>query len=99
MISAKLLNVEKIREDFPILNRKINGNPLVYLDNSATTQKPKQVIEAMKNYYENYNANVHRGIHKLSEEASLAYEKAHEDVGKFIGAKTEEVIFTKKLRS
>lgn len=91
----KILNVEKIREDFPILKRKVNGKPLIYLDNSATTQKPKQVIEAMTYYYENNNANVHRGIHKLSEESSELYEKAHQDVAKFISAKIEEISFTK----
>ncbi len=82
------------KEDFPILNQKINGRQLIYLDNSATTQKPKQVIEAMNRYYEQYNANVHRGIHQLSLRATVAYEHAHEIVAQFIGAKFEEVIFT-----
>lgn len=88
-------NVEKVRQDFPILKRKINGKYLVYLDSAATTQKPKQVIDTMTYYYENYNANVHRGVYKLSEEASIAYENSHRDVAKFIGAEFEEVSFTK----
>ncbi len=90
-----MLNVEKIRDDFPILKRKVNGKPLVYLDNAATSQKPKQVIEAIKHFYENYNANIHRGIHQLSEEATDAFEKAREKVAKFINAKPEQIIFTK----
>ncbi len=88
-------NVKKIREDFPILERKVNGKNLVYLDSAATSQKPKQVIEAIKNYYENYNSNVHRGIHTLSEEATDAFEKSREKVAKFINAKPEQIIFTK----
>ena len=90
-----MLDVNKIKKDFPILNRKINGNRLVYLDNSATTQKPIQVINAIKEYYENYNANVHRGIYKLSEEATYKYEEAHKKVGDFINADHNEIIFTK----
>ena len=89
------LNIEKIREDFPILKRKVDGKNLVYLDSAATSQKPKQVIEALKNYYENYNSNIHRGIHQLSEEATDAFEKAREKVAKFINAKPEQIIFTK----
>jgi len=88
--------IEKIREDFPILGRKINGKQLVYLDSAATTQKPKQVIDAMNSYYTTNNANVHRGVHKLSEESTLAYEEAHKTVGKFINSHSiEEVVFTK----
>ena len=90
-----MLDVNKIKKDFPILNRKINGNRLVYLDNSATTQKPIQVINAIKEYYENYNANVHRGIYKLSEEATYKYEEAHKKVADFINADHNEIIFTK----
>ena len=71
-------NVQKIREDFPILQRKVHGKPLVYFDNAATTQKPVQVIEAMNDYYRNYNANVHRAVHSLSPEASNAWEQAHD---------------------
>ncbi|MBD3365882.1 SufS family cysteine desulfurase [candidate division WWE3 bacterium] len=89
------MSTEKIRKDFPILERKINGKPLVYLDNSATSQKPKQVIEAMLNYYEKHNANVHRGIHTLSDEATHLYEDARKTVAEFIGGKPEELVFTK----
>ncbi|MBI2143256.1 cysteine desulfurase [Candidatus Woesearchaeota archaeon] len=90
------MNVKKIREDFPILKRKVYGKQLVYLDNAATTQKPKQVIRAMNDYYESYNSNVHRAVHRLSQEATHAYDEAHEKVAEFIGAKgVEEVIFTK----
>ena len=92
----KMLNTEKIRQDFPILNRKIHGKPLVYLDNAATSQKPKQVIEAISHYYSYYNANIHRGLHKLSEEATLAYENSHKKAADFINAdEMEEIIFTK----
>ncbi len=89
-------NVNKIREDFPILNVKVHGKPLVYLDNAATSQKPKQVIQADKDYYETINANIHRGVYKLSEDATAGYEEAHEKVAAFIGAKEfEEIIFTR----
>ncbi|MGQ9506336.1 MAG: aminotransferase class V-fold PLP-dependent enzyme [Candidatus Bathycorpusculaceae bacterium] len=91
-----MLNPYKIREDFPILKRKINDNPLIYFDNAATSQKPKQVIETIKNFYENHNANVHRAVHTLSQEASELYEEAHEEVAKFINAKgMEETIFVR----
>ena len=83
-----------MKEDFPILQRKINGKELVYLDNSATTQKPQQVIDAVVSFYKETNANVHRGIHTLSEEASQMYEEARETAAKFIHAKKEEIIFT-----
>ncbi len=86
---------ESIRKDFPILRRKIYGKQIAYLDNAATSQKPKQVIESVKNYYEQNNANVHRSIHTLSEEATELYEGAHKKIGKFINAELEEVIFTK----
>jgi len=96
MSSKTALNTQKIRKDFPILKRKINGKPLIYLDNFATTQKPKQVIDAEKKYYEKYNANIHRGLNSLSVEATNAYEKGHENVAKFINAKgMEEIIFLK----
>ena len=86
----------KIREDFPILKRRINDQPLTYLDNAATAQKPKQVIEAMTKYYKSYNANVYRSVHTLSGEATQAYEEVREKVSKFIGAKQkEEIIFTR----
>ena len=91
-----MLNPHKIREDFPILKRKINGYPLIYFDNAATSQKPKEVIDAIKDFYENHNANVHRAIHTLSQEASELYESAHEEVAKFINARgMEETVFVR----
>lgn len=85
-----------IKSYFPILNQEVNGNPLVYLDSAATSQKPIQVIEAMKNYYELDNSNVHRGVHTLGNRATDKYEGAREKVRKFINAKsTEEIIFTR----
>lgn len=88
-------NVEHIREDFPILKRKVNGYPLVYLDNAATSQTPKQVIDVIVDYYSNYNANIHRGVHALSQEATDAYEKARQKVQKhFNASKPYEIIFT-----
>ncbi len=87
---------ETIREDFPILFQEVNDEPLVYLDNAATTQKPIVVIEAIKKYYEQDNANVHRGVHTLAERATFAYEGAREKVRKFIhAAETAEVLFTR----
>jgi len=103
------LDVQGIREDFPILGRDVGGDvtrpgegsgddtPLVYLDNAATSQTPRQVIDALVEYYTGYNANVHRAMHTLSQEASLAYEAAHDRVAEFIGASggREEIVFTK----
>ncbi len=91
------LNVEKIRMDFPILKRKVSGGKqLVYLDNAATTQKPLAVIDAIRDYYMNYNSNIHRAVHQLAEEATIAFESTREKVAKFINAKsTEEIIFTR----
>jgi cysteine desulfurase/selenocysteine lyase len=90
------LNVTKVRADFPILKRKIGGKPLVYLDNAATSQKPKVVIAAIDRYYRGYNANVHRGIHRLSEEATIAFEQSREKFARFIGAKAaKEIIFVR----
>ena len=87
---------ESIREDFPILAQKINDHPLVYFDNAATTQKPRAVIEAIQKYYEHDNANVHRGIHELSNRATTAYEEARERVARFINAPgREDIIFTR----
>lgn len=87
---------ETIREDFPILFQEVNDEPLVYLDNAATTQKPTAVIEVIKKYYEQDNANVHRGVHTLAERATFAYEGAREKVRKFIhAAETAEVLFTR----
>ena len=94
---AETLDVERIRDDFPILEREFDGTQLVYLDNAATTQTPEPVVEAITDYYRNHNANVHRGIHQLSQEASIAYEEAHDRVAEFIGASggREEIVFTK----
>ncbi|MGI0034407.1 MAG: aminotransferase class V-fold PLP-dependent enzyme, partial [Nitrososphaera sp.] len=91
------LDVEKIREDFPILRRRVSeGKPLVYLDNAATTQKPLSVINAIHDYYMNYNSNIHRAVHQLAEEATVAFENTRERVAKFINARsTEEIIFTR----
>lgn len=88
-------DVELIRNEFPILQQTVNGNPLVYLDNGATTQKPVQVIRSMQEYYTGYNSNVHRGVHTLSQKATSAYEAARHQVASFIGADHTEVIFTK----
>src|SRR5688572_12497249 len=86
----------KLRADFPILRRKVHGKPLVYLDNAATTQKPRQVIDALVNFYENHNANIHRGVHTLSDEATQLVEDARAKTARFIGAaKPESVIFTR----
>ena len=86
---------EKIRKDFPILKRKIHGNPLIYLDNAATSQKPISVIESLSNYYSEYNSNVHRGVHTLSMEATDAYELARTKIAKFLNSKPEEIIWTR----
>jgi cysteine desulfurase/selenocysteine lyase len=91
-----MLDQAKIIKDFPILNREINGKKLVYLDNAATSQKPVQVIKALTHYYEHYNANIHRGLHTLSEEATCAFEDTREKVRQFIDAESErQVIFTR----
>lgn len=93
-----VFDVEAIREDFPILDRNVGEDtPLVYLDNAATSQTPNQVIDAISEYYREYNANVHRGIHQLSQEASHAYEEAHDRLAEFIGASggRKELIFTR----
>lgn len=93
---AVAFNVEKIREDFPILQTMVHGRPLVYLDNGATAQKPLAVINSMVDYYKGYNSNVHRGVHYLSQKATDAHEAAREGVRAFINAeKTREVIFTR----
>ena len=89
-------DVEQIRQDFPILDQKIRGKQLVYLDNAATSQKPKSVIESIVHYYENDNANIHRGVHTLSERATLSYENARKTVQKFLNADSEkEIVFTR----
>ena len=95
-MSIKSFNPIRIRDMFPILNKKINNNQLVYFDNAATTQKPIQVIESINKYYSEYNANIHRGIHTLAEKATQEYEKTRKRVSKFINSRSEkEVIFTR----
>lgn len=91
-----MISADKIRQDFPILFQEVNDEPLVYLDNAATTQKPKAVLDALKDYYEHENANVHRGVHTLAERATHSYEAAREKVRSFINAsETAEVLFTR----
>ena len=90
------IDVQKIRSDFPILKREVHGKPLVYFDNAATSQKPRQVIEAISNYYEQHNASVHRGVHKLSEEATAAFEVARKKVADFVNAgDSRQIVFTR----
>ena len=90
------LDVDRIRGEFPILQQTVNGRPLVYLDNAATTQKPRCVIDAVRNYYAKDNANIHRGVHELSVRATQAYERARESVQRLIGAaRSEEIIFVR----
>ncbi|MCH1453892.1 MAG: cysteine desulfurase [Flavobacteriaceae bacterium] len=89
------MDVQKIRKDFPILQREVNGQPLVYFDNAATSQTPVQVIDTIADYYKNYNANIHRGVHSLSQEATDAYEAARKKIQKhFNAAQSHEIIFT-----
>jgi cysteine desulfurase/selenocysteine lyase len=87
-----MFEVERIRQDFPILRRTVNGKPLVYLDNAATSQKPRPVIDALVDYYERFNSNVHRGVHQLSQEATDAYEAVRTRTARFISARAEEEI-------
>lgn len=90
-----MFNVEDIRKDFPILSRQVNGKPLVYLDNAATSQTPQQVIDTIVDYYSNYNANIHRGVHTLSQEATDKYEQARHKIQKHFNAQfAHEIIFT-----
>ena len=96
-MQTSTINIETIRRDFPILQRKVHNNkPLVYFDNAATTQKPIQVIDSIHNYYLNYNSNIHRAVHQLAEEATAAYELTRDKVAKFINVKNrEELIFVR----
>ena len=90
-----MLDIEKIRKDFPILKRIVNGKPLIYFDNAATSQKPQIVIDCIVDYYSNYNANIHRGVHTLSQEATNAYEEARVKIQKHFNAKESyEIILT-----
>ncbi len=90
-----MLDVKKITADFPILRRRVNGKPLVYLDSAATSQRPLPVLKAMRDFDLKHNANVHRGLHTLSEEASVLYESARQTVAEFIGARADELVFTR----
>ena len=90
------LDVYSIRQQFPVLNREVKGKPLIYLDNAATSQKPQLVIDALVNYYSSYNANIHRGIHTLAEEATMAFENTRDAVQQFINAESrEQIVFTR----
>ncbi|MBI4173660.1 MAG: cysteine desulfurase [Candidatus Aenigmarchaeota archaeon] len=89
------MDMQGVRADFPILSRTVNNKPLVYFDNAATTQKPVQVMQAMDDYYRQHNANIHRGIHALAEEATEAHENARAKIAKLINAKPEEMVFTR----
>jgi len=95
-----ILDIDRVRADFPILRREVRpGIPLTYLDSTATSQKPQVVIEAMNTFYRQTNANIHRGIHTLAEEATAEYEAAREKVAKFINAgEAKEIIFTRNTR-
>ncbi len=96
LATAKGLNVAAIREDFPILQQMMNGKPLIYLDSAATSQKPEAVIQVLDEYYRKYNANIHRGVYYLAEEATARYEDARKKVQKFINAKSyREIVFTR----
>lgn len=89
-----MLDISKIRKDFPILNRTVNGKPLIYFDNGATTQKPQQVIDCIVKYYSEQNANIHRGVHTLSREATILFEEARKTTAQFLNAEVDEIIFT-----
>src|ERR1019366_390234 len=91
-----MVNWSAIRADFPILDQKVHGQPLIYFDNAATTQKPRAVVDALRHYYEHDNANVHRGIHELSNRATAAFEAARARAAQFINARSaDEIIFTR----
>jgi cysteine desulfurase/selenocysteine lyase len=95
-LAREALDVSRLRADFPILSRQFDGVPLVYLDSAATSQKPEPVIRAMDDYYRRHNANIHRGIHKLAEEATELYEGARKRVAKFINAGSwREIVFVR----
>jgi len=95
LLKTEAIDVESIRKDFPILRRKIHGKRLVYLDNAATTQKPQSVIDALVRFYSDYNSNVHRSVHTLGEEATVAYEGAREKVARFVGGTAKGLVFVR----
>src|SRR6266851_4611293 len=92
----KMVDWAKLRADFPILDQKVHGHPLIYFDNAASSQKPRAVLDALRNYYERDNANVHRGIHELSNRATAAFEASRQRVAMFLNAPSaDEIIFTR----
>ena len=96
VLESPTIDIKEIRKQFPVLHQQVNGKPLIYFDNAATNQKPKRVIKALTDYYEGYNANIHRGIHTLAEKATKAYEDTRHSMQQFINAKhVEEIIFTR----
>src|ERR1044071_587821 len=96
ILTESQLDIKQIRSEFPILHTKVYGHPLVYLDNAATTQKPESVLKAMDEYYKEYNSNVHRGVHYLSQKATNEFEIVRKKVAGYINARHEhEVIFTR----
>ena len=96
MEDEKMFNVHRIRQEFPILKQVVNGKPLVYLDNAATSQKPQAVLDAMNRYYLEENSNIHRGVHFLSDKATQSYEVARKKLRNFINANdTREIIFVR----
>src|SRR5207237_7273406 len=95
-VIAPMIDWAKLRVDFPILDQQVHGHPLIYFDNAASSQKPRAVLEALRHYYEHDNANVHRGIHELSNRATAAFEAARQRAAKFINARSaDEIIFTR----
>jgi cysteine desulfurase / selenocysteine lyase len=95
-METKIIDWAALRKDFPILDQQVHGKPLIYFDNAATSQKPRAVIDALVHYYEHDNANVHRGIHELSNRATAGFEAARTRAAKFINAKSaEEIVFTR----
>src|SRR2546425_9907970 len=96
MSSGKTIDWSALRKDFPILNQQVHGKPLIYFDNAASSQKPRAVIESLSHYYEHDNANVHRGIHELSNRATAGFEAARARTARFINARSaEEIVFTR----
>jgi len=95
LLKTEAFDIEKVRADFPILKRKVNGKRLVYLDNAATTQKPQSVIDSLVDYYSRYNSNVHRSVHTLGEEATAAYEASREKAARFVGSNAKELVFVR----
>lgn len=95
MLKTEVIDIEKVRADFPILKREVHGKRLVYLDNAATTQKPQQVIDALVDFYSRYNSNVHRSVHTLGEEATAAYEASRAKVARFVGSVPRELVFVR----